>query len=784
MPQMSYYQMELPFESMGEALPVSRSEETSKAIRGTECPGQSGLLLEVVGRRNLHNALKRVKQNKGSAGIDGMTVDELSDYLRSDWPRLRVSILERNHLRVRVPDSALQRDGGLDASLAVRFGKELVNGLPSFYLAMGDVELPDEAIATCVRLYWNTDPAAAIQLTRALTTHLNREQIPFRFKVINDPTLFNRNDAAVLYLRPEDYESAFAALEDELPALLSTLRPGVPALTRQLAPGLAVAEDPGEDGDSFGLHRCRRLAEGLLKAAEKGVQDFEERVRHIVKNLESAGLDPERPYLRPGSMDRYGIELPSLAPRKVTSHHRRPTNRSETRRPDEVAALLGSRLVSDAVWHGERCTWLGCEDHLNSVRTAPVYLLATLAPDLYTGTAGIALFLANLFHHTGDLTFRRTALGALRQAFYEEQKLSAEAAPGREPVLYPGFFSGAAGVALAARRVAEICTADELATGPQSLLLKTLEPSLDGWESDLLTGVAGALLGLSGLRHSTDNEGIKIRAAGERCVQFLADQARWEGEAASWASPAFPRPYHLTGYLHGAAGIAHALLEWYVFDRSPETLRLAEAAFAYEDNWFDCERGWADLRSLRKGEAPRAWLALWCHGAAGIALARARAFEITGHSHHRLMAQFAIEAVSREVHASLEEGRGNFSLAEGLTGSIESILLASNRIDPRRNRELEELAMAVAEEGVARYLNRELPWAGGVASGEAPGLFLGLAGTGHFYLRCSAPEVPSPLFFAAPPTEPESRKGIPPTVSRRDPVHGAISAKEAACGFP
>ena len=48
----------------------------------------------VVSRANLQAALKRVRKNKGSPGIDGMTVDELPGYLREQWPRLRDQLLE------------------------------------------------------------------------------------------------------------------------------------------------------------------------------------------------------------------------------------------------------------------------------------------------------------------------------------------------------------------------------------------------------------------------------------------------------------------------------------------------------------------------------------------------------------------------------------------------------------------------------------------------------------------------------------------------------------------
>jgi RNA-directed DNA polymerase len=49
---------------------------------------------EVCERENLKQALKRVEANKGSPGIDGMSVDELPDYLKQHWPAIRTQLLE------------------------------------------------------------------------------------------------------------------------------------------------------------------------------------------------------------------------------------------------------------------------------------------------------------------------------------------------------------------------------------------------------------------------------------------------------------------------------------------------------------------------------------------------------------------------------------------------------------------------------------------------------------------------------------------------------------------
>lgn len=110
-PQMSR-QLELPLESRGEAPRVERSEEEPTATHGNERSGASGLMELVCERQNLQAALKRVRKNKGSAGIDGMTVDELPDYLRAHWPELREQMLAGAYQPSRVKEQLIPKGNG------------------------------------------------------------------------------------------------------------------------------------------------------------------------------------------------------------------------------------------------------------------------------------------------------------------------------------------------------------------------------------------------------------------------------------------------------------------------------------------------------------------------------------------------------------------------------------------------------------------------------------------------------------------------------------------------
>ena len=102
---------------------VSRSEAPRDSVAGTESfaakreaesPAREQLMEEVCGRKNCQQALARVKRNKGSAGVDGMTVEQLPAYLKQHWPAIREQLLRGTYKpqpvkRVEIP----KPDGGM-----------------------------------------------------------------------------------------------------------------------------------------------------------------------------------------------------------------------------------------------------------------------------------------------------------------------------------------------------------------------------------------------------------------------------------------------------------------------------------------------------------------------------------------------------------------------------------------------------------------------------------------------------------------------------------------------
>ena len=73
----------------------------------------SSFMAQVLERKNLMRALKQVQRNKGAPGIDGMTVDELSSYLKQHWGSLKAALLEETYRPMAVKRVDIPKpDGG------------------------------------------------------------------------------------------------------------------------------------------------------------------------------------------------------------------------------------------------------------------------------------------------------------------------------------------------------------------------------------------------------------------------------------------------------------------------------------------------------------------------------------------------------------------------------------------------------------------------------------------------------------------------------------------------
>ncbi len=316
------------------------------------------------------------------------------------------------------------RRGG--STVIVALPAELRRLSPGFYMALGDAGLDLEE--PLVRHYWNLESAGGAALIAAGTGVLNEAGVPFRLKVAVEPAAYDRCDAGVLYTPRRELTTVMALLPMIRAAVAAHLRPGTPALTKPLAEGLAVADDP-PGGDSFGLHRCGLLAGGAVVAFE-------------------AGIDADRAPRRGRIPLRGGRrQLRASLPQRRLGRRIRAGRVSEASGDSaylEAALRLGREIAASALWSGDRCSWIGAMPEDEAGRVVLHYL--AFGPDLYAGTAGVGFVLAELADACdgAEPELRRTALGAFQHAMSRAEEASG---PGRL-----GLLGGRLGIALALAR--------------------------------------------------------------------------------------------------------------------------------------------------------------------------------------------------------------------------------------------------------------------------------------------------------------------------------------------
>jgi hypothetical protein len=642
----------------------------------------------------------------------------------------------------------------------VRVPNELRDLLPGFYMAIGDGEgdaheridgaEPPEMVD---RYYWHLRPDAAVRLVALATSILNASGIPFQLKVLDDPRNYYRADAGVLYV----HRSCRWQMATLLARIYSPVAPfldaSVPLFTRRLADGLGFAEDPA-GSSSFGQHRCRLIARALWESFSRGEADRDARVASVASAFVREGLDPLRPHLGSDSEDDRAFEPfvaetsaveSSLVERGTTSAVALPATVSKSHSVIEAASGIGTALCRTAYWDrdGRLCTWIGRSTlELAEVGAPIVPTSEALGPDLYAGSAGIALFLAHLSERTGNAEFRRAALGAIAHAIRRVAHVRTTG-----PVSPLSFFCGHIGVAYAVRRVAALTESSELDAHFVFILDRVAQAISERHVLDVIGGNAGAippLLVMSrdpGLGCCHD---LAILMGEELCRTANRQGSTWTWDPNMASGPGFGTVPQ-TGLSHGAAGIGLALLELHAATGRPEFLDAGRGALEYEDSLFDPRQGnWTDLRlSPRVPPFARAW----CHGAPGIALSRMRAAALDRDrsEHHLRMARTGIATTFKAIDDKLAGSQADASLVSGLAGLLEIVLIAGRMLDEPSYR---DRAARVTSALIDRHAAAG-DWPSGAPSGGPnPSLMLGTAGVGYTFLRLSDPErVPSILLF-------------------------------------
>ncbi|GHO82069.1 type 2 lanthipeptide synthetase LanM family protein [Dictyobacter formicarum] len=404
-----------------------------------------------------------------------------------------------------------------------------------------------------------------------------------------------------------------------------------------------------------------------------------------------------------------------------------------------LAREIGDRLIATAFHSDEIVEWL----ELAQLGEQEWQVVFTDA-DLYNGSAGIALFLAYLGKQTGAeqyTTLARKALTATRI------KVHMHIVQGDDYGL--GAFIGLGSFIYLLTQLGTLWQDEQLHVEAEQLIQQLSPVIARETVFDVNGGVAGCLLTLLSLYKVKPTQTI-LQIALE-CGEHLLAHMRSTPEGKGWSPTDNQVP--LTGFAHGNAGIALSLFQLYAISGEQRFLATAREAVAYETAHYSPERkNWRNLRKQRlattqiqtpssQDEEEAAYMVAWCHGAAGIALARLGSLEAD-----------PLDAIYSDITAALEttleQGFGaNHSLCHGDLGNLDILLSADQMLATDKYQADIQRLSAMLLQSI-----REQGWITGVPQGiETPGLMTGLAGIGYALLRLAAPtQIPSVLLLAPP----------------------------------
>jgi len=401
-----------------------------------------------------------------------------------------------------------------------------------------------------------------------------------------------------------------------------------------------------------------------------------------------------------------------------------------------IARQAGDRLVQLCAQYGDHAGWIRLEPRGGGIYEPGLALL-----DLYDGMPGIALFLARLSQVTREPRYAELARKSMNTV------LAALEANYLSPVGI-GAFTGWGGLIYSLTHVGTLWSDPSLIEAALDAVAK-LPPLIEQDEAyDIIGGAAGCIIPLLNLHRLKPVDGV-LKAA-VRCGDHLLAHAVSCGAGVGWLS-AMAGDKPLTGFSHGAAGIAWALMALSAATGVERYKRCGMSAVAYERDVFSPEFGnWPDFRVTQRQDVSSptspAFQWAWCHGSPGIALARLLSLPYA--------AEKEMDAEIRiALHTTVSAGSvDNDSLCHGALGNLEPLNMAARTPGFKLWRKDFEATAAKIVDGIDRN-----GWRCANPLGiDSPGLMTGLAGIGYGLLRIAEPSrVPSVLALAPPaPTRP------------------------------
>jgi type 2 lantibiotic biosynthesis protein LanM len=452
-------------------------------------------------------------------------------------------------------------------------------------------------------------------------------------------------------------------------------------------------------------------------------------VRQCISQLDERDLERQLWFIRAslttllngedaGRRQSYGLSQPTSSPRGSSFL--------------KAAIDIGNHLEELASQAQEDISWIGV-----TLLNGRIWSPQPLGVDLYGGMPGVALFLGYL-----GLLSRQHRYTELAECTIATSIRQLEQA--KDTLDLIGGFDGWGGAIYAITHLGCLWQrADLLERAHEYVeLIPKLIPTDKRF--DVTRGSAGCIGSLLGLYRVTGS-GRALEIANQ-CGDHLLAHAQPMEHGIGWVQEGLSaRP--LTGFAHGNAGMAWALLQLWSLTNQERYRAAALDAISYEQNLFSATaRNWPIPRDPRLPGEPSSdrednFMIAWCYGAPGIGLARLKSLGSLDGAGIR-------EQIDMALQTTLEQGfGGNHSLCHGDLGNLDFILEAS--------RTLSQLPMDLPVNQLSAMVLESAErsgWLCGIPLNvQTPDLMTGLAGIGYELLRLASPsEVPSVLMMEPP----------------------------------
>jgi type 2 lantibiotic biosynthesis protein LanM len=420
-----------------------------------------------------------------------------------------------------------------------------------------------------------------------------------------------------------------------------------------------------------------------------------------IKNFDSVKMELQISLIQAAFAVRYGTKQKedSQTTAKLLTGY---TNTSILQEVEQIA----SGIRSSAIKNDNNYSWNSYTTNGNNK-----LVFDTLSPMLYDGSLGIACFL-----HMADSIANKKIVDAI---------ISAEVKRAFNAAVDIAFASGISGLLYTLVKTHSADNSNLQTAIDLTRLINLADISKDH-KYDIMAGSAGLLQSLALLYKSTGSADVlnTMTVIGDHLLESRVIDS--PSGALTWRSEQFDRP--LTGFSHGASGIACALLTLFDCTGIDKYKHAFYQSIKFENYYRNAQySNWCDLR--KAGSECRT---AWCHGAPGIGLARLHAYAILKEKNLLRDIEIAISTTKKHLLTDID------FYCCGNTGRIDFLIEAATVLGrPQLLKAAQKALLTIINRKNERGYYQTFDMA--AVSIENPSLFRGTAGIGYTLLRSINP---------------------------------------------